>query len=69
MFESELVSLLLHGWMVWVYLESIKHHLLVNSSNFGVRPGEAIMVLLKEVDEVLTKVWLQMSSDLNLVVQ
>ena len=32
------------------------------------RPSEVIMVLLEEVDEVLTEVWLQMCSDLHLMV-
>ena len=68
-FGDELALLLLHGWIVWVCLELMNHLLWVNSSHFCVRPGKAIMVLHKTFDEVLTEVWLQMSSDLNLMVQ
>ena len=32
-FWSELVSLLLHIWVVWVYLELMNHHLWVNPSH------------------------------------
>ena len=42
---------------------------LVHVGHVGVRLGEVIMVLLKEVDKVLAKVWLQMSSNMNLVVR
>ncbi len=47
----------------------MNHHLWVNSGHISVRPGEAIMMLLKEVDEALAEVLLHMSSNLNLVVR
>ena len=55
--------------MVQVYLELMNHHLCVNFGHVSVRPVKAIMVLLKEVDEVFTEIWLQMSSNMNFVIR
>ena len=55
--------------MVRVCQESVNHHFWVSYDHIDVRLGEAIMVLLKIVNEVFVEIWIQMSSNQDFVVR
>ena len=68
MLWSELASLLFDQGMVRVYLEPMHRYFRVDSSHVFVRPSEAIVVLLEELDECKVEFRAKVCSNLNFVV-
>ena len=54
--------------MVWVNLEPMYCYVRVDSSHIFVRPSEAIMVLLEELDECKAQLEAEACSDLDFVI-
>ena len=68
MLGSELASLLFDWGMVGVDLEPVYRYFRVDSDHVLVRPSEAIIVLLEELDECKAKFGAEACSNLDLVV-
>ena len=63
------MSLLLDQGRVRVDLEPVYHYFRVDSSHVFVRPSEAIMVLLEELDECKAEFGAKVRSNLDIVVR